>query len=144
MQLLFNKLLEVGLPEEVFHHIQAVVDRTLVFQRKHHPTLEQTGSHRTDCTVDHIYQAASPVVHAAYEFEAADGKLIQPNVLFLFDACQRSDVSYLRMLRHGEVLQNSTRCDNTVFEMLHAKPFQIRSEERRVGKECRSRWSPYH
>ena len=21
---------------------------------------------------------------------------------------------------------------------------QIRSEERRVGKECRSRWSPYH
>ena len=23
-------------------------------------------------------------------------------------------------------------------------PFDIRSEERRVGKECRSRWSPYH
>src|SRR3712207_8829424 len=22
--------------------------------------------------------------------------------------------------------------------------FQARSEERRVGKECRSRWSPYH
>ena len=22
--------------------------------------------------------------------------------------------------------------------------FQERSEERRVGKECRSRWSPYH
>ena len=22
--------------------------------------------------------------------------------------------------------------------------FKIRSEERRVGKECRSRWSPYH
>ena len=25
------------------------------------------------------------------------------------------------------------------FKYLH-----IRSEERRVGKECRSRWSPYH
>src|ERR1035437_646620 len=24
------------------------------------------------------------------------------------------------------------------------KPAQLRSEERRVGKECRSRWSPYH
>ena len=24
------------------------------------------------------------------------------------------------------------------------KPFCLRSEERRVGKECRSRWSPYH
>src|SRR5258706_2938650 len=24
------------------------------------------------------------------------------------------------------------------------RPFSSRSEERRVGKECRSRWSPYH
>ena len=24
------------------------------------------------------------------------------------------------------------------------KPYRQRSEERRVGKECRSRWSPYH
>ena len=24
------------------------------------------------------------------------------------------------------------------------KTFEGRSEERRVGKECRSRWSPYH
>ena len=23
-------------------------------------------------------------------------------------------------------------------------PYRTRSEERRVGKECRSRWSPYH
>ena len=27
----------------------------------------------------------------------------------------------------------------------HATTFRaLRSEERRVGKECRSRWSPYH
>ena len=25
-----------------------------------------------------------------------------------------------------------------------AQEFGVRSEERRVGKECRSRWSPYH
>src|SRR5256885_12058769 len=25
-----------------------------------------------------------------------------------------------------------------------SKPAETRSEERRVGKECRSRWSPYH
>ena len=24
------------------------------------------------------------------------------------------------------------------------KKYTFRSEERRVGKECRSRWSPYH
>ena len=27
---------------------------------------------------------------------------------------------------------------------LDARAGQMRSEERRVGKECRSRWSPYH
>ena len=39
---------------------------------------------------------------------------------------------------------------NTFLELLTQKSFtkitvtEIRSEERRVGKECRSRWSPYH
>ena len=37
----------------------------------------------------------------------------------------------------------------TVTDFQHVKPgkgaaFVRRSEERRVGKECRSRWSPYH
>ena len=32
--------------------------------------------------------------------------------------------------------------DSVVFQRLLAPGF--RSEERRVGKECRSRWSPYH
>ena len=27
---------------------------------------------------------------------------------------------------------------------MSGRSFQVRSEERRVGKECRSRWSPYH
>ena len=27
---------------------------------------------------------------------------------------------------------------------LHIRDKEFRSEERRVGKECRSRWSPYH
>jgi len=29
-------------------------------------------------------------------------------------------------------------------EIPHVDPLTPRSEERRVGKECRSRWSPYH
>src|SRR5260370_18635770 len=29
-------------------------------------------------------------------------------------------------------------------EPLHQQVLALRSEERRVGKECRSRWSPYH
>ena len=36
------------------------------------------------------------------------------------------------------VITNAVSC-GTMFRGL-----EIRSEERRVGKECRSRWSPYH
>ena len=35
------------------------------------------------------------------------------------------------------ISDNSIHCPDTVFR-------SDRSEERRVGKECRSRWSPYH
>src|SRR2546430_15074019 len=31
-----------------------------------------------------------------------------------------------------------------VLELVRALITESRSEERRVGKECRSRWSPYH
>src|SRR5690554_8154100 len=38
--------------------------------------------------------------------------------------------------------------NSTVFNQIHysfkIRFFSDRSEERRVGKECRSRWSPYH
>ena len=34
-------------------------------------------------------------------------------------------------------------CGFEAFEDSRMK-FDVRSEERRVGKECRSRWSPYH
>src|ERR1039458_6371072 len=32
----------------------------------------------------------------------------------------------------------------TAEEIFPEAIFAVRSEERRVGKECRSRWSPYH
>ena len=31
-----------------------------------------------------------------------------------------------------------------VMALLYYVEMNVRSEERRVGKECRSRWSPYH
>src|SRR5260221_9008590 len=34
--------------------------------------------------------------------------------------------------------------DGTSRERIEGYVAQVRSEERRVGKECRSRWSPYH
>ena len=42
----------------------------------------------------------------------------------------------------GQPLHNSTENSISAFEEEINGDF--RSEERRVGKECRSRWSPYH
>ena len=33
---------------------------------------------------------------------------------------------------------------NKIYKEIRILVYIIRSEERRVGKECRSRWSPYH
>ena len=42
-------------------------------------------------------------------------------------------------------LEINKGCDvTTLFETHHINYKLARSEERRVGKECRSRWSPYH
>src|SRR5260370_41060077 len=34
--------------------------------------------------------------------------------------------------------------DTHIAAVIVPVPVSVRSEERRVGKECRSRWSPYH
>ena len=45
----------------------------------------------------------------------------------------------------GEILLTSMDCDGTKAGYdLELTRMISRSEERRVGKECRSRWSPYH
>src|SRR3712207_7463966 len=43
-------------------------------------------------------------------------------------------------------IRNFYSLNNTVKseKASHGNMYQTRSEERRVGKECRSRWSPYH
>ena len=45
----------------------------------------------------------------------------------------------VRIIFHSDGEARARQTDVPVDEILG-----IRSEERRVGKECRSRWSPYH
>ena len=65
----------------------------------------------------------------------------------LFDGVMNPKVN---MLRIGAVtfigpLEDLRTCyGREEVEVLSDECFMIRSEERRVGKECRSRWSPYH
>ena len=52
------------------------------------------------------------------------------------------------LLRHkktgARVMLIENDDENKVFNIAFRTPPKDRSEERRVGKECRSRWSPYH
>src|SRR3712207_7204492 len=47
-------------------------------------------------------------------------------------------------LKAGTVLGASARRDGWGGASRKREHEGVRSEERRVGKECRSRWSPYH
>src|SRR5258708_7551084 len=67
----------------------------------------------------------------------------------VLDEIRADTVEGLHRVRHGGmevggVLFGSRRGDRV--QILNWRPLQCeyRSEERRVGKECRSRWSPYH
>ena len=48
--------------------------------------------------------------------------------------------------QEAQAQETSFFISNTDSRQKYAKTLQnaLRSEERRVGKECRSRWSPYH
>ena len=51
------------------------------------------------------------------------------------------------MSKNSAVLMSKitwTSSDESVAEVIDGVVAAKRSEERRVGKECRSRWSPYH
>src|SRR3712207_1729685 len=43
-----------------------------------------------------------------------------------------------------QIVPDEIPSDNAALKEIRRKAYSKRSEERRVGKECRSRWSPYH
>ena len=64
--------------------------------------------------------------------------------------CPELTMEQLTQFRRISAANREERCKQTVTLRLspqalrRAKALGKRSEERRVGKECRSRWSPYH
>ena len=58
------------------------------------------------------------------------GEVARAVVVRVKKELRRKDGSYIRFDDNAAVLINNQK--------------EPRSEERRVGKECRSRWSPYH
>src|SRR2546428_7568540 len=103
-------------------------------------------------------------------FQAEDG-IRDPDRDWSSDVCS-SDLAFIALLRPGNHVEdpdlqrmrqlaiqllNQVRSALTLHEQMVVPPLfvqatelarraaePLRSEERRVGKECRSRWSPYH
>ena len=46
--------------------------------------------------------------------------------------------------RNQRSIARKAKTRDMFLEIIEIKSNDVRSEERRVGKECRSRWSPYH
>ena len=85
-----------------------------------------------EAEINRLPAARSCVLLCQYDRDAFDPELqldlLRTHALVLFDGELHDNVYYVPP---GEYFANMV-------------PWSVRSEERRVGKECRSRWSPYH
>ena len=62
---------------------------------------------------------------------------------------QNTDTQRVRLYNHTlasslSSKKNTAHADTPITRLRLSQKYLKRSEERRVGKECRSRWSPYH
>ena len=65
-------------------------------------------------------------------------KRIEDSLRDLWDNIKRTNIRIIGVPEEEEKKKGTEK----IFEEIIVENF--RSEERRVGKECRSRWSPYH
>src|SRR2546426_6098688 len=62
----------------------------------------------------------------------------------IFEHLQRLPVRFYDRSPVGRLVTRATTDVDALNDLFAAGIAAMRSEERRVGKECRSRWSPYH
>ena len=85
----------------------------------------------SDATDDELREYVSNVL------VTEDSPIIDNYLSYLDEICEGVDVAILGLIRDNERLEGEGFIRNFLL-------LKSRSEERRVGKECRSRWSPYH
>ena len=125
MNLLVYALAEIRFAVVILHDIQAFVDGLLVLERKDHPAAQQATTHRRHRFIDDIEQALAVFLHGINQFQRTDSKLIQTHILILFDARDRCDMPYLRVLCLLQILQDGPRSNHAALQMIYAKALQV-------------------
>ena len=105
----------------------------------------------SDISVDMLKQLSSIVLKntgtiyqtALGEFSSANGDLRLLNVTA--GTGGRSYMNYSKVpTKLAELCESINQRRKALSKTNVIECYKLRSEERRVGKECRSRWSPYH
>src|SRR3712207_4359868 len=92
------------------------------------------------CFIKNYKEVSDKKVRNAYGFLASIVGMLSNTLLFLiklFVGILSNSVSVT-----ADAFNNLSDFASSLITMIGFK--MARSEERRVGKECRSRWSPYH
>ncbi len=125
IQVLVDCLSELRILEEFLHYIEPLVYLLCIAQREANPAVEHSRSHRSSCAIDNVDKRAATLLHRLSEFQGTYGKVVEAHVALLVNPRQRRYMTNLCMLRDFKVLQNGAACHNTVFQMFHAKAFQV-------------------
>ena len=132
-------------------------DSYLFAEGKHYEIYNKFGAH--PMTIDGVKGTYFAVwapdarrVSVVGDFNMWDGNLhpmqLRPNggiyELFIPNVLSGAVYKYQILTRYDEILYKSDPYGNQAQMRPDNGSVVARSEERRVGKECRSRWSPYH
>ena len=69
VELFVDEVAEVGLLEEILHHVESLIDLAGVFQRKYHPPPQHSASHGRHGQVYDIKQTLAVFLHGLQQFQ---------------------------------------------------------------------------
>src|SRR5256885_2262322 len=151
-------------PEQIARSI-ADVGIGFMFAPNHHPAMKNVAPVRKELGVRTIFNILGPLTNPASAPNILMGVFHEDLVGIQVRALQRLGAEHAIVvygrdgldeislgagtlvgdLKDGVVREYEIHPEDFGLRMVGTRAFKVdRSEERRVGKECRSRWSPYH
>ena len=127
------------------------VRKGFVSPEQYHTLMEELPTHLRPitCIAFHVANRKGELLNLEWSDVELDGN---PPVLTLWPGETKNNDGRTLPILEGEMLdtlrelkaEHDRKRPNETHVFLNAEGKPLRSEERRVGKECRSRWSPYH